>query len=378
MSASWADYDNDGWLDVFICCERQASRLYHNRQDGTFEEVGIQAGVAFKEVNGCKGAAWFDYDNDDYPDLFQNYLHPHFTAKLFHNKRDGTFEEATYTHSIDGPHEGFSCWAWDYDNDGWLDIFATSYDRTLSDAVKDLVGLPTRRHTSRLYHNVQGQKFEDLTKQAALDGVYVTMGSNFGDIDNDGFLDFYLGTGDPDLATLLPNRMFKNVGGKRFSDVTASSGTGNLQKGHGVAWGDWDHDGDNDMFIEMGGAIPGDKYHNILFQNPGHGNNSITLKLIGMKTNKPAIGARIKVVGDGPEPLTVHRHISSGSSFGGNPMEQTIGLAKSGKISVLEIHWPTSGTTQVFHDVDVNQALEITEFQSEYRVLDRKPIAIRE
>ena len=102
------------------------------------------------------------------------------------------------------------------------------------------------------------------------------MGSNFGDFDNDGFLDFYLGTGDPDLSTLVPNRMFKNVGGRRFAEITASSGTGNLQKGHGVACGDWDRDGDVDLFIEMGGAVTGDKYHNILFQNPGQGNHWLT------------------------------------------------------------------------------------------------------
>ena len=88
--------------------------------------------------------------------------------------------------------------------------------------------------------------------------VFATMGCNFGDFDNDGFLDLYLGTGDPDLSTLVPNRMFKNVAGERFAEITASSGTGNLQKGHGVSCADWDRDGDVDLFIEMGGAVNGD------------------------------------------------------------------------------------------------------------------------
>ena len=167
--------------------------------------------------------------------------------------------------------------------------------------VKGLLGQPHSRHSNRLFRNLNGKGFEDMTKEAGLDMVFATMGSNFGDFDNDGFLDMYLGTGEPDLATLVPNRMFKNVGGKRFAEITASSGTGHLQKGHGVACGDWDRDGDVDLFIEMGGAVNGDKYHNILFQNPGQGNHWLTVKLVGKKTNRAAIGARIKVVTAGEQ-----------------------------------------------------------------------------
>src|SRR5271170_6375659 len=168
---------------------------------------------------------------------------------------------------------------------------------------------------------------------------------------------------------LVPNRMFKNVGGTRFADITGSSRTGHLQKGHGVACGDWDRDGDVDLFIEMGGAVNGDKYHNILFQNPGQGNHWLTVKLVGRKTNRAAVGARIKVVTAGEKPLTIHRLICSGSSFGANPLRQTIGVAKAERIAVLQIDWPTSGTTQVFRDLAVNQAIEVTEFVPEYRTL---------
>ena len=124
----------------------------------------------------------------------------------------------------------------------------------------------------------------------------------------------------------------------------------------------------------MGGAVPGDRYHNILFQNPGQGNHWLTVKLVGKKTNRAAIGARIKVVTAGDQPLTVHRHVSSGSSWGANPLQQTIGLAKADQVARLEIHWPTSGTTQVFRDIAANQAIEVTEFATEYKKLDRKPI----
>jgi hypothetical protein len=163
--------------------------------------------------------------------------------------------------------------------------------------------------------------------------------------------------------------MFKNVAGKRFADITASSGTGHLQKGHGAACGDWRRTGQLDIFMEMGGAINGDKYHNVLFKNPGNDNQWLTVKLVGKQTNRAAIGARIKVVTAGPQPLTIHRHVSSGSSFGANPLQQTIGLGKTDRVALLEITWPTSGTTQVFRDIHVNQAIEITEFAGDYRKL---------
>ncbi len=187
----------------------------------------------------------------------------------------------------------------------------------------------------------------------------------------------YLGTGEPSFATLIPNRMFKNVGGSRFSEITGTSGTGHLQKGHGVACGDWDRDGDNDVFVETGGAVNGDRFHDVLFQNPGQGNHWLTVKLVGKKTNRAAIGARIKVVTSGAKPLTIHRHVSSGSSFGANPLQQTIGVAQSNQVAVLEIHWPTSGTTQVFRDIAVDQAIEVTEFADSYRPLNWKALRSR-
>ena len=376
IAASWADYDNDGWLDVFICCEKQPNELFRNLGNGTFEPVLDKCGMRLRR-SICKGAAWIDYDNDGFPDLFVNYLTGP-GAQLFHNNRDGTFQDATIAMKIDGPTSGFSCWAWDYDNDGWQDIFATCYDRTIGDVVRGLTGQPHERMSNRLYRNIEGKRFKDVTREAGLDLVFVTMGSNFADFDNDGFLDMYLGTGEPSYAALIPNRMLKNVAGRRFADITATSGTGSLQKGHGVACGDWDRDGDIDLYLEMGGAVPGDKYHNILFQNPGQKNHSLTVKLIGQKSNRAAIGARIKIVTAGDEPQTFYRHVSTGSSFGANPLQQTIGVGPADRIATLEIHWPTSGTDQVFHDIAVNQAISITEFAEDYERLDWTPIKLDE
>jgi hypothetical protein len=358
ISAMWADYDNDGFLDLFVCCERQPNRLYHNRGDGTFEEVAPKAGVMGTGKH-TKGAAWLNG-----------------TGTLYRNNRNGTFTDVSAQLGIDGPKAGFACWAWDYDNDGWPDIFATCYEKTVGDIVKGLLGKPHSLATSKLYRNLEGKGFQDVTQEAGLDMVFATMGCNFADFDNDGFLDIYLGTGDPGLSTLIPNRMFRNLGGKRFVEITGSSGTGHLQKGHGVACGDWDRDGNIDIAIELGGAIPGDQYHNVLFQNPGQGNNSITVKLVGKKTNRAAIGARIKVVTSGEHPLTLYRHVTSGSSFGSNPLEQTIGVGKADTVALLEIYWPTTGTTQTFRDVKANQFIEITEFAKDYHKKDIKRIAV--
>jgi hypothetical protein len=371
-SATWADYDNDGFLDLFVCCQRQPCLLYRNKGDGTFEEVARRAGLP-ADLTACLGAAWIDFDNDGYPDLFVNVGTG---ARLYRNNGNGTFTDVTAEKGIDGPTDGFPCWAFDFDNDGWLDIFTVSSRNTLEDAVKGLINQPHSRSTTKLYRNLGGKGFQDVTKETGLDRAYLPMGCNFGDIDNDGYLDFYLGTGGPPLSTLVPNRLFKNVGGKRFAEITGSSRTGHLQKGHSVAFGDWDRNGTLDIFIQLGGAVHGDQYHNVLFQNPGQGNNWLSVKLVGKKTNRAAIGVRLKVVTAGEQPLTVQRHVSSGSSFGANPLEQHVGLGKANRVALLEIYWPTSGTTQVFRDIAVNQGIEVTESADNYRVLKRRPIPL--
>jgi hypothetical protein len=124
------------------------------------------------------------------------------------------------------------------------------------------------------------------------------------------------------------------------------------------------------MFVEMGGATPGDRFRNALYQNPGHKNHWVTVKLIGKKSNRAAIGARIKVTPAGDSQKSFYRQVTSGSSFGGNALQQTIGIGKADKIAALEVYWPTSRTTQVFRDVAVDQAIEVTEFAPSYRRLN--------
>ena len=189
------------------------------------------------------------------------------------------------------------------------------------------------------------------------------MGANFGDIDNDGFPDLYFGTGNPDFGSLIPNKMFRNVGGQQFEDVTGVSGTGNLQKGHGVAFADFRNRGLQDIFIEMGGAYAGDAYTSALYVNPGQNdNNWISIKAEGIKSNKAAIGSKLKITFvDNGVKRSVYRDLNSGGSFGSSPIQAEIGVGHAGFIEELEITWAGSHAVQRFRNLQVNQFYHIIE-----------------
>ncbi|HKG60754.1 MAG TPA: FG-GAP-like repeat-containing protein [Pyrinomonadaceae bacterium] len=363
-SAAWADFDNDGWLDIFIGHERTPSQLFRNKGDGTFEDVSARAGV--NRVAFTKAVAWGDYDNDGYPDLYvSNYGEANF---LYHNKRDGTFEEIAAQLGVEQPRWSFPTWFWDYDNDGKLDLFVASYFFANGEWVRPYLGLARQGDSMKLYRNTGNGKFADVTKETGLDRSVAAMGANFGDLDNDGFPDFYLGSGAPTYTALMPNLLYRNQGGRSFVEISSSSGTGHLQKGHGVSFADIDNDGDEDIFENLGGAVPGDKYNSVLFANPGHANNWIAIKLVGFKTNRFGIGAKIKLTlkGPGGETGIRYREVSSGGSFGASPLMQHIGIGKSTRITSIEVTWPTSGTRQEFNNVLPNQFIEIKEFDKVY------------
>ena len=363
-TAAWADFDNDGNIDLFVGNERGPSQLFHNNADGTFTNVAAAAGV--DRIGFTKGVVSGDYDNDGYPDFYVSNLRGE--NFLYHNNRDGTFTDVARQLHVEKPFVSFSAWFFDYDNDGGLDLFVSSFVPSVVEVARGYLGLPTQAETPKLYRNTGEGSFQDVTKQVGLDRAFMPMGSNFGDVDNDGFLDFYLGTGSPSYASLVPNVLFRNREGKYFVDITTSSGVGHLQKGHGVAFGDFDNDGDQDILHQVGGGVPGDRYASALFRNPGQGNNWIRVRLVGEKTNRAALGARIKLAVESEDHTRrfIYRHVSSGGSFGASPLQQHIGLGKAARIDTLEIWWPTSNKRQIFHNVSPNQFIQIKEFEENF------------
>ena len=217
--------------------------------------------------------------------------------------------------------------------------------------------------------------FEDVTAAQGLERVTLPMGANYGDLDNDGFADFYLGTGYPGFEGLVPNVMYHNLGGSGFEDVTMSGGFGHLQKGHGVAFADLDNDGDQDVYEQIGGFFRDDGFANALFENPGFGHGFVTIELRGRRSNRFGVGARIRlVVRDGDATRSIYHHVGSGGSFGGNPLRAEIGLG-NGKLEKLEVYWPTTGAMQVHTDIEANSFVRIVEGRREVERIDARRVS---
>ncbi len=268
------------------------------------------------------------------------------------DKRGWRFTNVAKEAGVIEPINSFGAFFFDFDNDGWPDLFVAGWGafdaKTMAaDVAADYLGLPTSAERGRLFHNRGDGTFEDVTKAAGLYRVVPAMGLNFGDLDNDGWLDLYLGTGNPDFGTLIPKRMFRNAEGRAFQDVTTAGNFGHLQKGHAIAFGDVDNDGDQDVFEVMGGAFLADKAYSAMYLNPGEGNHSLRLELEGVRSNRGAIGARIKVelnTRNGKRYL--YRTVGSGGSFGCSPLRAEIGLQDAEGIAAVEVFWPATGQRQ--------------------------------
>jgi hypothetical protein len=374
QTATWADFNNDGWLDVFIGNETTPAggtnpcELYINNRNGTFTEMALAAGCTITEF--VKGVTSGDYDNDGRTDIFISSLNGRKILLRNETVQNGPvkFKDVTQQAGLDkNMTRTFPTWFWDYDNDGWLDILVCGYEFSeplAYYAAAEALHAPTGNAGKIfLFRNKHDGTFEDVSARVGLNKIAFAMGANFGDIDNDGYLDFYLGTGNPKFKSLIPNKLFKNINGERFLDVTISARMGNLQKGHGISFADIDNDGDEDIYIEMGGAYTGDAYENSFYLNPGQNDNRwINILLEGVISNKAAIGAKIKVTfTEHGVRRSVYRDVNSGGSFGSNPLRQHIGIGQADIVDSIEIKWPVTGKVQVFKEARPGMNIKIKE-----------------
>ena len=379
QTAAWGDYDQDGDLDLYVGVECKgehdwSNQLWRNEGDGTFVDVAAAAGVT--DGRFTKGVAFGDFDGDQFPDLYVSNLG--LRNRLYHNQGDGTFRDVARRLGVTEPRRSFPTWFWDVNNDGILDLFVASYDTSFESLVRRVGRAPAAPDDVRTgFYLGDGEGgFVDAAQQWAVDRLHPAMGANFGDIDSDGHADFYLGTGFPEYDALMPNLLLRNAegddGSRLFHDVTTASGTGHLQKGHGVAFADLDGDFDVDLFAQMGGAFPGDGFADAWFRNPGNENHLLKLRLVGTQTNRSAIGARVHlVIEEDGERRHIYHWVNSGGSFGANPLLCEIGTGRATVVERLEIDWPTSESRQVFEQVRSDQLLRITEGSDAIEVLER-------
>jgi enediyne biosynthesis protein E4 len=386
--ATFVDYDKDGDLDLFVAnyidldlktaptpetgpclykgvmvacgppgLEGGKNILYRNNGDGTFTDVSDKAGILKTYGTYGLGVVAADFDNDSWPDIYvANDSAP---AALYHNNKDGTFTdvgvEAGAAYSSDGkPQAGMGVGVGDYDGDGLLDIFKTNFSGD----------------TSTLYHNLGVKSgllnFDDVTFTAGI-GVntrFLGWGCGFVDFDNDGWLDIFLVNGHvyPEVEKLTteagyPQRkvLYQNQRNGSFKDVAEKVGGPLVEPtaSRGCAFGDFDNDGDVDVVIN-----PVNDFPVLLRTDSATNNNWISVKLVGVKSNRDGVGARIKVVTDGKTQVDEAR--SGGSYYSQNDLRVHFGLGKAPKAQTIEVRWP-SGAVDTLSDVAAGQVVFIKE-----------------
>ncbi len=368
----WGDLDNDGWLDLVVANgvlkEGSVTQIYRNNGDGTFRNVTREAGLNEPASYGTIGIALGDYDQDGRLDLLINGLDAA-PNRLYRNLGGMKFADVAAKAGVaQAPHNGFVCFFFDYNNDGRPDILTTALApwEAVVEGLRKGFSPPSARavhpDSSRLFRNNGDGTFTDVTFQSKLYYPMGTMGAGVADLDNDGYMDVYIGTGDPQMSRLEPNRLFHNRGDGTFEDVTGLVGMARPgNKGHGVAFADLDNDGALDLFAQLGGHYPGDHVRNALYHNlKAAQNHWLEIDLRGVKSNRMAIGTAITVkAGD----LVVYREVKGSEGFGATSMlRQHFGLGSHARADSVEIRWP-GGDRQVLEQVEANRIISVVEGQ---------------
>ena len=383
--AAWADYDRDGRIDLFVAryvhtdlhhlpppdprvqgyrsvilqmpdeMEGESDFLFRNRGDGTFEDVSQKAGVGNPGKLHGMGVAWGDYDNDGWPDLYvTNDAGPNY---LYHNNGDGTFgENGILSGTATGAHgEIYGNMAadfGDFNRDGKLDLLTTRYSR----------------QPVSLYHN-DGMVFTDIAAESGLAQptlAPVKWGTGFGDFDNDGWSDILIANGN--FSSLMDNletevkygeplQLFRNIDGRNFEDVANQSGLNNgpLRSRRGTAIGDIDNDGNLDIVVFNAAGPP-----SLFLNETRNTNHRVLFRLVGTKSNRMGIGARVTVTAGAAEQIDEVR--GGGGYNSSNDTRLHFGLGQAATMSRIQVRWP-SGVKQEFHDVPAGAIYEINEEQ---------------
>lgn len=349
--ASWADYDNDGDLDLFVAnrvstevSPTTSDRLFRNNGDHTFTNMAFVLGVAGKQFGQSFMGVWIDYDRDGDQDL---YVAVDFdNDRLYRNDGGTAFTNVTKDAGIVGPEHGMGIAVGDLNGDGCLDIFSTNNSQ-LDDA---------EHGPSALYlNNCDGTFRNAATDAGILDRRVVEWGPNFIDFDNDGDLDLAISAGgmlsDGEPNVLYENRCIEGV--CSLHDITESIGVSNTGSAFGSAWADYDNDGDLDWFVANSRTNP-----SALFRNDGANGNYLKIRLTGIDSNANGVGALVELTAGGKTQITT---IQSGQGYASDGEQLAFfGLGQADQADSIRIFWPSGIVTDLIN-VDANQLINVVE-----------------